>query len=300
MTAAAVASLGLAGCKTTISQKANSGKDYRYKGAKTIELDDDGEGRSRRDIVTYPGGDREDWKVFELPEGTQGELEIRVKHRPPRPKLDVAFNVYDEYFERVGRAKPEPGDRTKKVTIENARAGKYYVQVYAPRRIDAGSYRVRVRYKAKAVAGPTPEPGPEAFPDPPKLPAVPEPEEAPEKVPCPNDPTKFQPDCPAPKVACANDPTRFEPDCGVEVKPIACRLMDYKISASSGTIVVCNKGKKHGVAKGWKGQLVTRSGSPVSGGAFTVTRLTSRQSTGKVRLTIDQVKANPRAILSPP
>jgi hypothetical protein len=296
--ATAVGSLVLAACKATISQKANSGKDYRYKGAKTIKLDDDGEGRSKRDVVTYPGGDREDWKVFEVPEGARGELEVRIKHRPPRPDLDVAFNVYDEYFERVGRAKPKPGDRTKKVTIEDARAGKYYVQVYAPRRIDAGKYRVRVRFKPKAIAGKDPEPGPEAFPDPPKLPAVPEPVE---KVPCPDDPTKFQPDCPGPKVPCPNDPTKFEPDCPVEVvKSISCRIRNYKISASSGTVVICDKGTKHGVAKGWKGQLMTRSGSPLPGGTFTVTRVTSRESTGKVRLTVDQVKSSGRVLLSPP
>lgn len=299
MIATAVGSLALVGCKTTISQKANSGKDYRYKGAKKIELDDDGEGRSKRDVVTYPGGDRVDWKEFEIP--SHGELRIRVKHRPPRPGLDVAFNVYDEYFDRVGRAKSKPGDRTKKVKIEDARPGKYYVQVYAPRRGDAGKYRVRVRFKPKAVAAKEPEPGPEAFPDPPKLPAVPEPEEPVEKVPCPNDPTKFQPDCPGPKVPCPDDPTKFEPDCPVkEVKPVRARIVNYKISASSGTVVIVDKGKKNGVAKGWKGQLISRSGSPVPGGSFTITRVTSRQSTGKVRLTVDQVKANSRVLLSPP
>ena len=301
--ATAIGALSLAGCKTTISQKASSGKDYRYKGAKEIKLDDDLEGRSRRDVVTYPGGDREDWKFFVIPEGQRGELEVRVKHRPPRPDLDVAFNVYDEFFERVGRAKPKPGDRTKKVTIEDARAGKYYVQVYAPRRMDAGKYRVRIRFKPKAVAAKEPEPGPEAFPDPPKLPAVPEPEETPEKVPCPNDPTRFQPDCaPVAKVPCPNDPTKFEPDCPAveDVKPVQARILDYKISASQGTVIVVDKGKKHGVDRGWKGQLLSRSGGPVPGGAFTVTRVTSRQSTGKVRLTVDQVKAAGRVLLSPP
>lgn len=300
MIAVSLSGLVAAGCKATISQKANSGKDYRSKGAKKIKIEDN-EGRSKRDVVTYPGGDRVDWKYFEIPEGPRGKLEVRVKHTPPRPGLDVAFNVYDEYFERVGRAKPKAEKRRKKVVIENARPGKYYVQVYAPGRGDAGKYRVRVRFKPGSGGGDDePEPGPEVFPDPPKLAAVPEPEPEPEKVPCPNDPTKFQPDCPGPKVPCPDDPTKFEPDCPVkEVKPIRARVVNYKISASGGVVVICDKGKKHGVSKGWKGQIVDRSGNAVQGGVFTITRVTSRQSTGKVRLSIDQVKANNRAILKP-
>lgn len=298
--AVSIGSLVPLACKATIKQDANSGKDYRSKGAKKIKIEDN-EGRSKRDVVTYPGGDRVDWKEFEIAKDQPpGELTIRVKHTPPRPGLDVAFDVYDEYFDRVGRAKPKGGKRSKKVVVDNARPGKYYVMVYAPERGDAGKYRVRVRFKPGKVKEEEPEPGPEVYPDPPKLAAVPEPEPEAEKIPCPNDPTKFQPDCPGPKVPCPDDPTKFEPDCPVKVvKPIPCRIVNYKISASGGVVVICDKGTKHGVDKGWKGQLVDRSGNAVGGGVFTVTRVTSNQATGKVRLSVDQVKANSRAILTP-
>src|SRR5690606_28748292 len=99
----------------------------------TIQLED-GEGRSR-DIVTYPGGDRIDWKVLELPEGKKGQLRVKVSYKPARPGMDIAFVVYDEWFEPVGRTKA--GNRknkkrtsgSKTVRVNNAR-GKYYVQVY--------------------------------------------------------------------------------------------------------------------------------------------------------------------------
>ena len=56
--------------------------------AEKIRLDEDGEGRSRRDIVTYPGGDRVDWKVFQVPEGKDGILQVKIKYRPARPGMD--------------------------------------------------------------------------------------------------------------------------------------------------------------------------------------------------------------------
>jgi hypothetical protein len=298
--AVSVGALALSGCKSTIDQDVNSGKDYRSKGAKEIKLEG-GEGRSSRDVVTYPGGDRVDWKVFEIPEGSSGDLEIRVKHRPPRPGLDVAFDVYDAYFERIGRAKPKANKRSKRVSIEGVKSGKYYVQVYAPDRGDAGRYRVRVRFKPRGGGGGgPPEPTATEFPDPPSLAAVPDVEPPPEKVPCPDDPTRFQPDCPAPKVPCADDPTRFEPDCpDNRPKPLTARVVDFKI-APDGVVVVCDKGTKNRVDRGWKGQLLDRSGNPIPGGSFVVTRVTTRQASGKVRLSLDQAKANKGVRLSPP
>jgi len=55
-----------AACSPMIAQDAHSGADAKAKGAQKIRLGDDGEGVAKG-IVTYPGGDRVDWKVFEVP-----------------------------------------------------------------------------------------------------------------------------------------------------------------------------------------------------------------------------------------
>ena len=47
-------------CPKTVPQDSKSGEDAKPKGAKAITLDNN-EG-SARGIVTYPGGDRVDWK----------------------------------------------------------------------------------------------------------------------------------------------------------------------------------------------------------------------------------------------
>ncbi len=302
-----MALISLVGCAQNISQKLNSGKDYRAKGAKKVRFRDDGRWRSSRDVVTYPGGDRVDWKVIEIPEETPpGTLTIKVKFDLPRPGLDLAFDVFDSYYARIGRAKKSTGDdlreqemfgNTKRVTIKNAGPGRYYVMIYAPRRTDAARYRV----EAKLIAQKT-STEPEALanlPDPPTLAAIPE---AVVPVPCPNDPSRMQPDCaekPEP-VPCPNDPSRMQPDCDVEVKPLKGRIVDFTISARGGIVIKIDRGKKHGVTKGWTGQVTSKSGDPIDGGEFRIFRVTTQESQGKVRLSVDQIRANQRVRISPP
>src|SRR5687767_4371374 len=94
--AVVVAALVLAaGCARNIKQDAKSGPDAKYKGAKEIPLE--GNEGEVSGIVTYPGGDRVDWKLVTLPEGKKGNLDIELSWRPPRPGLDLAFDVYNEY-----------------------------------------------------------------------------------------------------------------------------------------------------------------------------------------------------------
>ena len=65
--------------------KSNDGK---VKGAKKIELEN-GEAKARG-IVTYPGGDRVDWKVIELPANATGQLKL-LSYIPERSKQQGRF-----------------------------------------------------------------------------------------------------------------------------------------------------------------------------------------------------------------
>ena len=53
----AALALGVTGCPRNVPQDSHSGKDRSYRHPKKIKIEDN-EGRSRRDIITYPGGDR--------------------------------------------------------------------------------------------------------------------------------------------------------------------------------------------------------------------------------------------------
>ncbi|WP_428263013.1 hypothetical protein [Haliangium sp.] len=282
-----------AGCARNVPQHENSGKDYRYKGAKKIELED-GEGRVR-DIVTYPGGDRIDWKLIELPEGQQGTLRVKLRWRPPRPGLDLAFDVYDEYFDRVARAKPSPGsgDRSKGVKVKGA-SGKYYVMVYAPERSDAGRYTLSVRFKERD--GP---PGVDELAglieDPPTLPAVVEPEvKTPEQIAAEEEARRKAEEEAAAAAAAAAADAAAQAELN---KPIEARITRTQRS-SGGVIITISAGKNRSIEKGWRGTLLSGgSQNPLPGGEFTVIRVTRNECIGKVALSMDQVRANLRVEL---
>ncbi len=182
-------------CAHNVPQDSKTGNDGKEKGAKAITLEN-GEGRSNG-IVTYPGGDRIDWKVVELPDKQLGTLDIKLAWTPPRPGLQLAFDVFDEWGKPIVQSKKtskkHSGGRLRTATIEGAK-GKYFIRVYAVGRGDAGKYKLTVNF-AEAVAGPAFDPLKLEIPDPPKLAAVPEAE-----IPC--DEFQFDPKNPLCRAVC--------------------------------------------------------------------------------------------------
>ncbi len=168
----------VAACAHNVAQDSASGNDGKIKGAKAMLLEN-GEAKSSG-IVTYPGGDRIDWKMIELPEQKKGSLDLKLSWTPPRPGLQLAFDVFDEWNNVIASSKKsskKSKTRSKTLHIDNVK-GKYFIRVYAVNRGDAGKYRLAVEFKEMA-AGITFDPLKLDIPEPPKLAAVPEPE-----VPC--------------------------------------------------------------------------------------------------------------------
>ena len=186
--------IALPACPKIVKQDSATGPDGKEKGAKPIVLDDSGEGIAKG-IVTYPGGDRVDWKSIELPKDQRGTLSLTLTWVPPRPGLQLAFDVFDPNGKQVASAKggKRSSKRSRDTAIDNA-SGKFFVRIYAVGRGDAGSYTFKANFEqgVGAVAD---------IPDPPRLPAVPEAE-----VPC--DPTQFDKQNPACKAVC---PTPMDP-----------------------------------------------------------------------------------------
>ena len=161
-------------CAHNVPQDSASGADSRPKGAKPINMEN-GEGKAKG-IVTYPGGDRVDWKVLDLPANIRGQIDVKLQWQPPRPGLQLAFDVFDEYNTPIVQSKrtsrKRSTSRIRTATIDNAK-GKYFIRVYAVGRGDAGAYKLTVDFKENT--------GPIALdlskveiPEPPKLAAVPE------------------------------------------------------------------------------------------------------------------------------
>jgi len=79
----------LVSCAHNVPQDSNTGKDGKPSGARALVLQN-GEGHLAG-IVTYPGGDRVDWRKVELP--ATSKLELEMTYTTPRPGLRVAFDV---------------------------------------------------------------------------------------------------------------------------------------------------------------------------------------------------------------
>jgi hypothetical protein len=197
--------IGLAACPKIVAPDLHTGADGKPKGAKKITLENN-EGRGKG-VVTYPGGDRVDWKTIELPKDKTGTLSVKLSWQPPRPGLDLSFQVYDEYFWPIAEAKPRKKTKrtSKKIEDITHAKGTYYVMVYASGRGDAGKYVLDVKY-AEDVTIASFDMSKLEVPDPPKLPAVPEP-----PVPC--DPKKYDDKNPACKGVCPDPPDPKNPAC---------------------------------------------------------------------------------------
>jgi len=177
----------LLSCAHNVAQDKSSGADAKIKGAKEMVLEN-GEAKARG-VVTYPGGDRVDWKVIEVPADQRGTFDIKLSWNPPRPGLQLAFDVFDEWntplvTSKKSNKKRAGRGRMKNATLDNVK-GKYFIRVYAVNRGDAGAYQLTVEFKETAVASKTDWSKIEVA-EPPRLAAVPEPE-----VPC--DPLAFDP-----------------------------------------------------------------------------------------------------------
>ena len=268
------------GCAHNVSQHAHTGEDGKLKGAEEIELED-GEGKAK-DIVSYPGGDRVDWKKIEVP--SNGVLRLKLKWKPPRPGLDLAFNVYNPYRRRVARAKPTPRrrKRSKTVKIANAEPGTYYVQIYAPRRKDAGDYRLYARFKpSTAVETVDLKKVLAELPGPPPLPAIPEKTETPPATP---------------------ETTETTPETATEpaVQTMKAKIVNVQMSSSGKVIITLNRGENRGVAAGWAGVILRgTSANPLTGGDFKILKVTRNKAIAKVPLSVDQVAANRYVLLTP-
>lgn len=66
------------------------------------------------------------------------------------------------------------------------------------------------------------------------------------------------------------------------------------------TEVVFDRGTDDGIAMGWKGRLYDDKGKPVGGSDFVIRKAGTRTSYARIKLTPDQISANPKARMVAP
>ena len=341
----ALAVFVFAACASNVVQDKASGPDGKVKGAREMKFENNE--AIAKGIVTYPGGDRADWKVLEVPDKKLGQVELKLTWQSPRPGLQLAFDIYDAYNYAIGgskkTSKKRSKGRTREASIPNAH-GKYFVRVYAVGRGDAGAYKLTADF-VEAVSGPQYDPAKLEVSDPPRLPEVPTAEVACDEfsfdaknpackkvcpaegappnwpackdkcpnppdinnskcwdtMPCPNPMDRRVKSCKFPACPDPKQPDPNNPNCdNATVEPVTARIIKNGVEGD-GVMITVGAGQASGIGKGWRGTVLRGdSDQPLPGGDIAVVRVDKNIVIGKVKLTTDQVTANPRVRFSPP
>jgi hypothetical protein len=303
------------GCANNVPQDRSTGPDGRLKGATPLTFEN-GEARTKG-IVTYPGGDRIDWRIIELPEKQKGTLDLQLTWKTPRPGLQVAFDVFDEWNRPIVAASGgRRGGRTRTATINDA-IGKYFVRIYAPKRGDAGAYVLKASFEPQDTTG-----GIDIrtlpIPDPPKLAAVPEPD--------PDCPT-FDPQNKACHKSCPFDAPEGWKGCKERdekkqkqidadaraaaratclanaPKELRRRIIHVEVSGDTVNVKIdVGTDDQALLDTGWSAKVLQGDTEKViSSGATVSLRSVGKQITrGSSGLTVDQLNSNPWVRLTPP
>ena len=280
----------------------------RWEKPKKLELDEDLEAEIDGEL-SYPKRKRVRWFMVELPE--DGELKIDLQSSPlgaaaeeddedAEDPFDVGFELYNASYKqllRADQAEDDAGDRKKTRTAYELLAGEYLIHVYLQRRIDEAEYTLRVKFQRGSVEPQTNFPKEVAFIE--NLAVVPAIDDAPP-------PPKPKPKCRGRKCKRKKKRTRKrdkenpEPAAEPATGSMKAKITVVRAQGSGGTEITLNRGSNHGVAKGWKGKLVTKKGKAIPGGSFKIRSVKTNSSKAKVSVSADAVKQAGRARLEAP
>jgi hypothetical protein len=274
-----------------------------------LELDDELEAEVDSEL-SYAKRQRARWFALELPRA--GELDLSLTFAPlgevvneldEDDPFDVGFEVYDDHYRvlvRADKGEDDAGERKKRRTLYELPRGKYFIHVYLQRRLDEVEYSLRLQFRAGEVdIASTDFPKLVAFVDP--LPAIPEVDDAPRPEPRCRGRNCGKP-TPRPR-----DPDRTDPEPEQEPKSqvvavpaggMRARITGVR-ATGEGTRITINRGTAHGVAKGWRGRIVTKDSKSIPDGSFTIDSVKAQESTATVRPTPDAVTSAANAIIQP-
>ncbi len=255
-------------------------------------LDDQGEAEVD-DSVSYPKRLRARWFAVDLPTGGQLELQVQTEPQGDR-EVDLAFEVLNEGYEvlvRADRDEEDAGEEQKSRKLPLLRPGRYYVHVYAQRRLDEADFTLAVTFRPGASAAEQSNfPARVAFVG--ALPDVPAVDDAPPPAPPPRKPCKG--------AKCKKRQPEEPKDPETPVKAVRARVAGIVSETSGGTQIRIDRGSQQGVAVGWKGSVESRDGKAVAGGSFEVSRVTAAESFGTVRASASTVTQAKYVRLRPP
>lgn len=249
--------------------------------AKKLEWSEDNE-IDVDDRVSYPKRRRARWFLLTIPELGEIKVELTATQlRQPSDDFDLAFEILDDggrVLIRADKDEDDAGEETKKRELAEMRPGKYLVHVYAEGRKDEAEFNLNIKYKRTPDTGDSSFPQKVAYVGP--LATVPVVDDAPPP--------------PPPRHRCRGRHCHKKPPPKDPEKPQAksFRAIISLIRSSGGrTTIRIAAGANRGVEKGWRGRVITRSGSAIPDGGFRITRVTATESYASVKASTDAVNS---------
>ncbi len=272
------------GCGPSVNHDGYRSPRYRpWKKPKVLELDGEGEAEVD-DALNYPKRRRARWYAVDLP--SFGQLTVKLAAEPVDERegeLDIALEILDSSYRSIeiaDRDADDAGDLNKRRTLDDLDVGRYYIHVYTQERLDKADFALRIVFESARKAYDSTFPADVSYAG--LLPAVPLFDDTPVTVARPR------------KVVRRRTDKKKPPK-----KAIRARISGIS-TTGKGTLIKINRGASAGVAKGWRGSVVSKSGRSIPNGRFTVSKVSSSESYGVVRATQDAVTSAKYVRLTPP
>jgi hypothetical protein len=267
-----------------------SPKARPWRSPTVLQLDDSLE-TEVDDSVSYPKQQRARWYAVDLPGSGELEVSVTIAELSDDRDVDVAMEVLDEGYRVIAKADREEedsGEDQKIRKVPGLAAGRYYIHVYAPRRLDAADYTLQAVFRPRVSNAPSDFPARVAFIS--ALPDVPLQDDAPPAAPvvkkCKGSKCKKR----VPKVVDDSQPPP---------KSVRARIAGI-VESGKGVQIRINQGTNQGIEVGWKGTVVSRDGKPIPGGSFEISKVSAGESFGTVRASADSITSAKYVRLKPP
>ncbi len=280
MIALAAVALGSLACGPKVpthnGYKAKQTKPWRK--AKVTQFDEQGEAEIDSKL-SWTKRRRARWFAIDVP--AYGDIKVTLRSEQvggDSDEFDVAFELVAEngkVLVRADREEDDSGEETKERALAEVDPGRYLIHVFLQDRRHAATFNLRIKYERGEQPDDSTFPREVAFVN--NLPAVPPVDDAPivavRKV-CRGRKCK--------KIV-KKDPPK---------KGNSKRFRITGITASErGTRIRIGAGKNRGITKGTRGRVVSKGGSGIQKGGFSISKVTATESFASVGAKSDAVNA---------
>ncbi len=309
-----------------------------WKKPKKVKIDRDGEAEIDGE-VNYTKRKRARWYALDLPSSGDLSVKLEITPGSQYEDFDLGFEVYNPAFKVLHRSDAEAedaGELKKSAELSSLPEGRYLVHIFAQARTDTAEFELRVKFTRGSAKHSSNFPADVDFPRP--LAAVPLFEKfSCSRCSCKDpkcrsscDKCSYCRNCSCRRWKCRKKCRNKCRRTVVRPGKFSCRTCSCRSSSrcrkqctkkctkktppptgvvyasiirfrakGGGTYIKINRGANAGIKVGWKGIVISKKGTAIPGGSFTVSYVGTRSSSATVSANLDTVSKAGRVRLNP-